>query len=94
MQTQLKPCIGQRNGDEPVLGEHGPRDHRKPSEGRTYINGQVFGEHHPIDTGDAGQVRYWADRLKATPEEICEAVGTVGPNCTAVAIWLGSPQAI
>src|SRR5690349_15769500 len=37
----------------------------RPSEGQTFINGQVFGEHQPIDAENAGQVRYWADRLKA-----------------------------
>ena len=41
-----------------------------------------------------GQVRYWADRLKVTPEDVREAVEAVGPNCTAVAIWLGSPHAV
>ena len=66
----------------------------RPSEGQTFINGQVFGEHQPIDAENASQVRYWADRLKTTPEDICEAVEAVGPNCTAVAIWLGSTASL
>jgi hypothetical protein len=66
----------------------------RPSEGKTFINGQVFAEHQPIDPDNEGQVRYWADRLKAAPEDVREAVAAVGPNCTAVAIWLGSPNAV
>ena len=66
----------------------------RPSEGTTFIHTQVFDEHQPIDTEHDAQVRYWADRLKVTPEDIREAVEAVGPNCTAVAIWLGSPNAL
>ena len=66
----------------------------RPGEGRTFINAQVFGEHQPIDPEHDGQVRYWADRLKVRPEDVREAVQAVGPNCTAVAIWLGSAHAI
>jgi hypothetical protein len=50
--------------------------------------------HEEIDTGDHHQLRYWTRRLKATPEELTEAVRTVGPNPTAVAIWLGSADAV
>jgi hypothetical protein len=64
------------------------------SEGRTFINGAVYGEHDPIDLKNEGQVRYWAERLSATPEEVRKAVKAVGDNCTAVAIWLGSAQAL
>jgi hypothetical protein len=64
------------------------------SDGKTFINGVVFSEHQPIDPRDEGQVRYWAQRFDATPEELENAVRAVGPNCTAVAIWLGSARAI
>jgi hypothetical protein len=47
-----------------------------------------------IDHRDPAQLQYWAERLEATPDEVIEAVRTVGPNCTAVAIWLGSADAI
>jgi hypothetical protein len=47
-----------------------------------------------IDYLDQEQLRYWAERLEATPAEVVEAVRTVGPNCTAVAIWLGSADAV
>lgn len=47
-----------------------------------------------IDLEDTRQVSYWADRLQATPDEISEAVQNVGPNRTAVAIWLGRGDAL
>jgi hypothetical protein len=47
-----------------------------------------------IDLTDPNQVDYWADRLQATPDEITEAVESVGPNRTAVAIWLGRGDAV
>lgn len=47
-----------------------------------------------IDLEDSRQVNYWADRLQATPDEISEAVQNVGPNRTAVAIWLGRGDAV
>jgi hypothetical protein len=62
------------------------------SEGRTFINAAVYDEHEPIDLMNDGQVRYWCERLSASPDEIRKAVTAVGPNCTAVAIWLGSAQ--
>jgi hypothetical protein len=64
------------------------------SEGQTFINATVYNEHDPIDLRNEGQVRYWAERLSATPEEVRKAVQAVGGNCTAVAIWLGSAQAL
>jgi hypothetical protein len=66
----------------------------RPTEGRTFINNQVFDEHRPIDLDDDAQVRYWAERLQATPAEIAQAIQNVGPNTTAVAIWLGSAGAV
>jgi hypothetical protein len=42
-----------------------------------------------IDLGNPDEVRYWADRLEATPEEIAEAVEKVGANRTAVGLYLG-----
>jgi hypothetical protein len=50
--------------------------------------------HEEIDPRDRDQLHYWAARLKATPDELIEAVRTVGPNSTAVAIWLGSAGAV
>ena len=66
----------------------------RPSEGRTFINNRVFDEQQPIDLKDDNQVRYWADRLQATPAEVVDAVRHVGANATAVAIWLGSAGAV
>ena len=47
-----------------------------------------------IDLTDRPQVDYWSDRLDVSPEEIDEAVKAVGPHRTAVAIWLGRPDAL
>lgn len=49
---------------------------------------------HEIDLGNAEHVRYWTEKLDATPQELNEAVEAVGPNKTAVAIWLGSADAV
>lgn len=46
-----------------------------------------------IDLNDADQVRYWAERFGASPEEIAAAVEKVGPNTTAVALHLSAPAA-
>ncbi|MET0295363.1 MAG: DUF3606 domain-containing protein, partial [Phenylobacterium sp.] len=32
---------------------------------------------------------YWSERLEASFEELRDAIREVGPNRTAVAIWLG-----
>ncbi len=47
-----------------------------------------------IDLMDHGQVAYWTERLDATLEELKQAVREVGPNRTAVAIWLGRADAV
>lgn len=47
-----------------------------------------------IDLKDATQAAYWSERLDATLEELRQAIREVGPNRTAVAIWLGRPDAI
>jgi hypothetical protein len=47
-----------------------------------------------IDLKDQTQVAYWSERLDATIEELRQAVHEVGPNRTAVAIWLGRADAI
>ncbi|MDP3175778.1 MAG: DUF3606 domain-containing protein [Phenylobacterium sp.] len=47
-----------------------------------------------IDRQDALQVDYWCKRLEVSAEDIDEAVRAVGPNRTAVAIWLGRPEAL
>lgn len=47
-----------------------------------------------IDLKDHTQVAYWSERLDATFEELRQAVREVGPNRTAVAIWLGRADAL
>lgn len=42
-----------------------------------------------INLEDPDEVSYWAERLEATPEELAEAVEKVGPNRTAVGLYLG-----
>ncbi|WP_334162363.1 DUF3606 domain-containing protein [Phenylobacterium sp.] len=42
-----------------------------------------------INLDDPDEVNYWAERLEATPEELAEAVQKVGPNRTAVGLYLG-----
>jgi len=42
-----------------------------------------------INLDDPDEVRYWAERLEATPEELAEAVEKVGANRTAVGLYLG-----
>ena len=42
-----------------------------------------------INLEDPEEVRYWAERLEATPEELAEAVQKVGTNRTAVGLYLG-----
>ena len=44
-----------------------------------------------IDLENQDQVRYWAKRFGASPEEVADAVGKVGPNTTAVALQLSAP---
>ena len=60
----------------------------RPAEPRTFET-QPF-----IDLHDRPQVHYWSARLEVSPDEIDEAVRVVGPHRTAVAIWLGRPDAI
>lgn len=52
---------------------------------------RAFAEAKEIQLEDEDAVRYWAERLRATPDEIAEAVGKVGRNRTAVEIYLGGP---
>lgn len=47
-----------------------------------------------IDLKDDHQVAYWSERLEATIEELRQAIHEVGPNRTAVAIWLGRGHAV
>jgi len=44
-----------------------------------------------IDLSNGEQVRYWAKRFGASPEEVVDAVEKVGPNTTAVALQLSAP---
>ena len=61
----------------------------RPQEDRAFED-----PHRPIDLRDAAEVAYLMDRLGATPAELAEAVNTVGPNRTAVAIFLGESGAL
>lgn len=45
-----------------------------------------------IDAGDADQVRAVAEQMKVRPERVREAVEVVGPNRTAVELWLTAPR--
>jgi len=45
-----------------------------------------------IDLSDKEQVRYWAKRFGASPQELVDAVDKVGPNTMAVALQLSAPQ--
>ena len=47
-----------------------------------------------IDVKDHAQAAYWSERLDATLDELHEAIQEVGPNRTAVAIWLGRADAV
>ena len=49
---------------------------------------QKFDPHAPIDPADEEQLKVMAAALDATPDEVKEAVEKVGPNPTAVSIWL------
>lgn len=49
---------------------------------------QTFDPHTPIDPANEEQLKSVAAALDATPNEVREAVGKVGPNPTAVSIWL------
>ncbi|WP_205853721.1 DUF3606 domain-containing protein [Phenylobacterium deserti] len=51
----------------------------------------LFEASRTIDLRDADQVRYWAKRFGASPQELAEAVDKVGPNTTAVALQLSAP---
>lgn len=46
-----------------------------------------------IDAGDAEQVRELAAEFRVGPERVREAVDVVGPNRTAVELWLTAPRA-
>jgi hypothetical protein len=45
-----------------------------------------------IDVTDRRAMRFWAEHLGVTPEDIAEVVKQVGPNSTAVALKLEAPQ--
>ncbi|MDD3838072.1 MAG: DUF3606 domain-containing protein [Phenylobacterium sp.] len=47
-----------------------------------------------IDPKDHAQLTYWSERLDATVDELKQAIRQVGPNRTAVAIWLGRGDAV
>jgi hypothetical protein len=44
-----------------------------------------------IDVADEAQLRAVAEQLDASPEDVAEAVERVGPNLTAVELWLSAP---
>lgn len=51
-----------------------------------------FADDRTIDVHDDQAVRFWSERLGASPEEIIEVIKQVGPNTTAVALKLDAPQ--
>jgi hypothetical protein len=53
-----------------------------------------FEDSREINLDDQEALRFWAERMEATPEELAEAVHKVGANRTAVGIYLGSPNAL
>lgn len=50
-------------------------------------------EPRAIDLADPDQVRAVAAQLEVEPADVEEAVAQVGPNLTAVALWLTAPPA-
>lgn len=44
-----------------------------------------------IDVRDPDAVRRWAERYSVDPRDITQAVEQVGPNPTAVELWLSAP---
>jgi hypothetical protein len=53
---------------------------------------RAFADLKEVRMDDPEVARYWAEHLRATPEEIAEAVGKVGCNRTAVELYLGVPD--
>ena len=45
-----------------------------------------------IDAGNPDSLRQAAEELRCTPETVAEAVQKVGPNRTAVELWLAAPK--
>ena len=54
---------------------------RRPDETRT------------IDTSDAAKLQAMAEEMHCRPEHLAEAVERVGPNRTAVELYLAAPKA-
>jgi hypothetical protein len=48
-----------------------------------------FSDAKEIHLDGEEEVRFWTEQLDASAEEIAEAVGKVGPNRTAVELYLG-----
>lgn len=53
---------------------------------------RAFGDCRTIDVNDRQCLRFWADRLGVSEDEIAEVVREVGPNSTAVALKLEAPH--
>jgi hypothetical protein len=51
-----------------------------------------LGRGRTIDVNDEQALRYWADKLGVSREEIVQAIREVGPNITAVLLKLDAPQ--
>ena len=49
-------------------------------------------EPRTIDAGDEQELRKAAEELRCTPEVVAEAVDKVGPNRTAVELYLAAPK--
>lgn len=57
----------------------------RPDEERSFAGPEI------IDPDNEAEVGALAERLKATPEAVVEAVKQVGPHATAVELWLTAP---
>jgi hypothetical protein len=55
----------------------------RPDEPRSFADSRL------INIEDESQVLALAERYEVAPDELVEAVAQVGPNLTAVEIWLG-----
>ena len=52
---------------------------------------RMFEDCRTIDVHDRRCLRFWAERLGVSEDEIAEVVRQVGPNSTAVALKLEAP---
>lgn len=53
---------------------------------------RTFADARAIDVNDRAAMRFWAERLGVSCEDLAEVVREVGPNTTAVALKFEAPQ--